>query len=93
LYPYPTEVPVKEVIDLVLLALKGQGDPKETSHAVWQLIGFGLSKWDVHSPVVTTQVVGAEETTTILETTATVDLPWSLILPVLLALLEKLLKK
>jgi hypothetical protein len=93
LYPYPTEIPMKEVIDLVLQALKGEGDPKETAHAVWQVIGFGLSKWDVHAPV---GVALSDEA--VVEHLANLGaggvvqaIPWVLIVPVLIELLKKLL--
>ncbi len=100
LYPYPTEVPTRECIDLVIAALRGTPDVKESLHAAWAVAGYALAKYDRHPPL-------KEGSRSYGEADAMFDLgllaetgpakpsavPWDLLLPVLLRLLEKLLRK
>lgn len=95
LYPYPSTVPTKEVFDLVIAALKGNPDPKESVHAIWTVIGFGLSQWDVHPPVVGAAPLDAADAAALLSTAngAAAAIPWNLLVPVLIELLARLLKR
>ena len=49
LHPYPNDFP-SEGIQMLIDVLQGNKvDVKEAAHAGWHLVGFGMSKWDVHT--------------------------------------------
>ncbi len=96
LYPYPKEIPTKECVDLVVKALRGQFDPKESAHAVWVLLGFALSQWDKHSPILGVSNLTHGDAARMLETAVAGELsavPWSVLIPILLDLIQKILKR
>lgn len=105
-HPYPTDAGLADVVVLVQDALRDRMiDPKETSHAVWHLVGFGLSHWDVHHPTVaTTPPMSKAEVADKLEVLKGVHspggvgadptgFPWSVVLPILFQLALEVFKK
>lgn len=98
-YPYPTEFPT-DALPLVIDALRGRAvDKKEVVHAVWHVAGYGLSKWDVHPPLIGAAVLSDEAAADALQAAVLVQggeaqaaLPWNLLIPVLVALLQRWLK-
>lgn len=94
MYPYPVEVPTKECLDLVIKALRGQVDPKESAHAAWVLVGYALSQWDKHPPVVGDVLMSHADVAHALGLAPSPEaIPWSIVLPILLDLLSRLIKR
>lgn len=103
-HPYPTSVPSAAIIGLVMEAINNRVvNVKETTHAVWHVTGFGLSKWDVHQAFGSTQdEMKKEDALYALENLkasvenpekfGAITIPWNVLLPFLITLLQKLLK-
>lgn len=96
LYPYPPDFPTADVLNLIIEAVKGQSpNYKEAAHAAWHVAGFGLSQWDVHAP----PVIGYsdEQAVTMLEGMKLAQgagaIPWNVLLPILLDLVQRFLRK
>ena len=52
LHKYPETFP-PEAIDFAVAFLTSQPvDGKEVGHVLWHIAGLGLSKWDVHPPLI-----------------------------------------
>lgn len=99
LYAYPPEFPTSDVLNLIIEAVKGHSlDYKEAAHAAWHVAGFGLSQWDVHAPpVIGDAPVTDEQTVTMLENMKFAQgagaIPWNILLPILLDLVQRFLRK
>lgn len=95
LYPLPTELPTKEAFDLVIKALRGEPDLPESAHAVWVVAGYALAQWDKHPPVVGAAPMTSADAASLLSVADNPQavIPWTLVLPVLLELLLKILKR
>lgn len=99
LYPYPTEVPLQEAVQIVLDAVKLRVvDYKEACHAAWQIVGYGLSQWDPHvykysrrKKFTDKEVIQHLES--LVGNKGLSDIPWNLLIPLLIQLIEKFLKK
>ena len=107
LHKYPDSFP-PEVIDYAVAYLTGQPvDVKEFAHAAWHIAGLGLSKWDVHPPLIgalppyTKEEAAAalKAAKPYLSADATfAELPiaaidWMRLLPLLIQLLQELFKR
>lgn len=109
--PYPKDFPMESAA-LVVSYLRGKSSASvgNVVEAVYDLVGFGLSKvlpsedlpliGELHKDVV--QDVGEENLADVLETCMNSEqvegavgfaVPWTLVLPVLLRILDKLLHK
>jgi hypothetical protein len=98
LHPYPDDV--MPAVHTVLAYLRGT-EPAvpvvEVGHAVWHLAGFALSQFDHHDATVT--VVGKADEADLRVALESLDqglktaIDWSLLLPILLDLLLRLIKK
>ena len=98
LYPYPLEIPTQEITSLVIAALRRQDvNVKDAAHAAWQVAGYALSQWDLgpisRGPATISDAEAADilEGKTVVSGSAASGIPWDLLLPVLLRLLERLL--
>lgn len=106
LHPYPSEFPTTEGLQLLAAFLRGQPvDVKEVSHTAWHAAGFGLSQWDNGPHPI--GAVHAEPPMSDVEMAIVLDnacsmrsdpdgmkgFDWKMLLPIFLAILQKLLEK
>lgn len=101
LYPLPAEIPTAEITSLVIAALRRETvDVKQAAHAAWQVAGFGINQWvkTPESPMVARGgSLTDEEAANVLQSMhasqggIATTIPWELLLPVLVRLLERLL--
>lgn len=105
MHPYPTDL-TPSVLMTVANALRGNlPDAQEAFHASWHIVGYFGGKWDVHPPLIgdaanVKQLTDAEAAAW-LERAAIVQgsygddgsIPWALIIPLVMALIERLLPR
>lgn len=99
LYAYPVDFPAAEVMQVVVNALRGiVPDAKHAFHCAWHAAGYGASLWEgsplvVRGPATISDAEAADilEGKTVVSGSAASSIPWDLLLPVLIRLLERLL--
>ena len=95
LHPYPNNLP-PSILTMVVDALRGNApDPKCASHAVWHCVGYGLGKWDDCNPLIGdakpyTEAEAASALENSFGSGDEANIPWPLIIPILIALIERL---
>jgi hypothetical protein len=94
LYPYPPDLPTAELMQIVIDALRGKvPDPHHAFHCAWHVAGYAASLLEGQPLVVgDAPAIDDEEAATLLEGGISHGgIPWSLLLPILLRLMERLL--
>jgi hypothetical protein len=99
LHLFPTEFP-KDQIAVVVAVIRGQGDysKRDMLEAVWWVAGYGASLVPDNHPVEGVASISDEAAAAYLESSANTEgpgmtaIPWELILPILLKLIQRFLK-
>lgn len=101
LYPYPTALPTDAIMAVVIDALRGRVPEKFFAiHCVWQVSGYVAAKIETQ-PVIARGAahhMSVEEACSALESlrakegvAQTITIPWNLLLPILLKLIQQIL--
>lgn len=102
-HPLPTELPTSEAIQLVIDAVNNrQVDYWEAAHIAWHIAGYGIYQFHEHPPGPFGSIEAAkcasdemivEQLESLKGEGLKASIPWNLFVPILLALVERLLKK